>query len=128
MFEHQRLQKLEDYFVILDQRRERGIYFYRINGCNEAIREFLGLYYEAAGKNGVIIEGRIPNPEEQNLNYYEEIMGREFCMDAGFIEKSLGKWLPRMKEGQRRQVASSIYDTLAGMRRSGKNDNILKNA
>ncbi len=128
MFEHQRLQKLEDYFVTLDQRRERGIYFYRINGCNKAIREFLGLYYEAAGKNGVIIEGRIPNPEEQNLNYYEEIMGREFCMDAGFIEKSLGKWLPRMKEGQRRQVASSIYDTLAGMRRSGKNDNILKNA
>ena len=49
MFEHQRLQKLEDYFVTLDQRRERGIYFYRINGCNKAIREFLGLYYDSAG-------------------------------------------------------------------------------
>lgn len=128
MFEHKRLQKLEDYFVTLDQRRERGIYFYRINGYNEAVRKFLGTYYEAAGKNGVIIEGRIPNPEEQNLNYYEEIMGREFRMDVGFIEKSLGKWLPRMNPSQRGQVASSIYDTLSDMQKAGKNENILKNA
>ncbi len=128
MFEHRRLQNLEDYFLTLDQRRERGIYFYRINGCNDAVRDFLGKYYEAARKNGVIIEGKIPNPEEKNLSYYEEIMGREFRMDAGFMEKSLRKWLPRMNDVQRRQVASSLYDTLSDMRRAGKNDNILKNA
>lgn len=128
MFEHRRLQSLDDYFVTLDQRRERGIYFYRINGYNEKIRIFLEKYYEAAGKNGVIIEGRIPNPEEQQLNYYEEIMGREFQMDTDFVEKSLRKWLPRMNEEQRGRVASSICDTLADMQRSGKNANILKNA
>ncbi len=128
MFKHRRLQNLDDYFAALDQRPERGIYFYRINGYNEKIRIFLGRYYEAAGKNGVIIEGRIPNPEEKQLHYYEEIMGREFRMDAGFIEKSLRKWLPRMNEEQRGRVASSICDTLSDMQKSGKNVNILKNA
>ena len=128
MFKHRRLQNLDDYFAALDQRPERGIYFYRINGYNEKIRIFLGRYYEAAGKNGVIIEGRIPNPEEKQLHYYEEIMGREFRMDAGFIEKSLRKWLPRMNEEQRGRVASSICDTLSDMQKSGKNVNILKYA
>lgn len=128
MFEHRKLQKLEDYFTVLDQRRERGIYFYRINGYNELIRDFLLKYYETARKTGVVIEGKIPNPEERHLGYYEEIMGREFRMDPGFMEKSLRKWLPRMNENQREQVAASLYDTLTDMRRAGKNDNMLKNA
>ncbi|MDE6961725.1 MAG: YceG family protein, partial [Lachnospiraceae bacterium] len=128
MFEHRKLQNLEDYFKELNQRPEKGIYFYRINGYQEEIRLFLERYCEAARKTGVVIEGKIPNPEERNLNYYEEIMGKEFRMDAGFMEQSLRKWLPRMNDYQRKQVASSIYDTLAAMGREGKNDNILKNA
>lgn len=128
MFEHRKLQNLEDYFKELNQRPEKGIYFYRINGYQEEIRLFLERYCEAARKTGVVIEGKIPNPEERNLNYYEEIMGKEFRMDTGFMEQSLRKWLPRMNDYQRKQVASSIYDTLAAMGREGKNDNILKNA
>lgn len=104
------------------------MYFCRINGYNEEIRSFLGKYYEAARKTGVVIEGKIPNPEEKNLSYYEEMMGREFRMDAGFMEMSLRKWLPRMNDYQRKQVAGSIHDVLADMRRSGKNDHMLKNA
>ncbi len=128
MFEHRKLQNLEDYFLELRQRPGTGVYFYRINSYNERIREFLGKYYEAARKTGVVIEGKIPNPEEKHLSYYEEIMGVGFSMDAGFMEQSLKKWLPRMNDYQRGQVAAAIYDTLADMRRAGKNDNILKNA
>ena len=128
MFEHRKLQNLEDYFLELRQRPGTGVYFYRINSYNEKIREFLGKYYEAARKTGVVIEGKIPNPEEKHLSYYEEIMGVGFSMDAGFMEQSLKKWLPRMNDYQRGQVAAAIYDTLADMRRAGKNDNILKNA
>ena len=128
MFEHGKIQNLEDYFTKLEQRRERGVYFYRINGFQEEILRFLEKYYEAARKTGVVIEGKIPNPEEKHLSYYDEIMGREFRMDTGFMEQSLKKWLPRMNDYQRGQVAGSIYDTLADMRRSGKNDHMLKNA
>ncbi len=49
-------------------------------------------------------------------------------MDRGFITSSLKKWLPRMNDYQRNNVAMSIYDTLDAMRKEGKNDNMLKNA
>lgn len=128
MFKHGKLQNLEDCFRGLKDRPEGSVYFCRINGYHEKIREFLQMYYEAARKTGVVIEGKIQNPEETHLQYYEEIMGREFRMDGGFIEESLRRWLPRMNDYQRGQVAASIYDTLDDMRRTGKNDNMLKNA
>ncbi len=128
MFEHRALGSLDDFFLEYGKRREQGIFFYRINGYNDPIREFLVRYYEEARKTGVVIEGKIPNPDEKNLAYYEEIMGMQFQLNIGFLLTSLQKWLPRMKEVQRKNVADSIYDTLDGMRREGKNDNMLRNA
>lgn len=128
MYEHKTLHKLEDYFKDLSSRPEKGIYFYRINGYSEAIGAFIRQYYEAARRSGVVIEGKIPNPDEKNLAYYEEIMGLGFQMSMGFLTSSLKKWLPRMTEYQCNQVASAIYDTLEAMRLEGKNENMQKNA
>ena len=128
MFEHKRLQNLEEYFMDLTSRPQKGVYFYRICGYSEKIKDFILKYYEAARQSGVVIEGKIPNPEERHLEYYEEIMGRSFSMDVNFIDQSLQKWLPRMNVRQRAYVAASIYDVLADMKRAGKNDNILRNA
>ncbi|MCM1044259.1 MAG: YceG family protein [Candidatus Gastranaerophilales bacterium] len=128
MFEHKALGSLDDFFVEYDKRREQGVYFYRICGYNDPIREFLVRYYEEARKTGVVIEGRIPNPNEKNLAYYEEIMGMQFQLSMNFLLSSLRKWLPRMNDLQRNNVAGAIYDTLENMRREGKNDNMLRNA
>ena len=75
MFDHKKIQRLEDYFLPLASRREKGVYFYRINQYSEETGQFLRKYYETARRFGVIIEGRIPNPDEKNLSYYEEVMG-----------------------------------------------------
>ncbi len=128
MYEHKALSSLDDYFLEYGKRREQGVYFYRINGYNDRIREFLVRYYEEARRSGVVIEGKIPNPDEKNLAYYEEIMGMQFQLSMGFMLTSLQKWLPRMNEYQRKHVASALYDTLDVMRKEGKNDNILRNA
>lgn len=128
MFEHKKLQSLNEYFLEPGSRREEGVFFYRINGYNGEIHGFIKKYYEAARMSGVVIEGRIPNPGEQQLDYYGEIMGMGFEMSTGFLSASLKKWLPRMKGYQREQVSLAIYGTLDGMRRAGKNENILKNA
>lgn len=128
MFEHKTLHNLEDYFLKLTQRQEKGIYFYRINGYNEKIKDFIVRYYEAARTMGVVLEGKIPNPNEQNLAYYEEIMGMNFQFEQNFFLASLKKWLPRMNDYQRNNVAMSIYHTLDIMRREGKNNDILRNA
>lgn len=128
MFEHKKIRELEDFFLERSGRKEEGVYFYRINGYNEPIREFIAKYYEAARNCGVVIEGRIQNPDERNLSYYEEIMGMDFRMSVDFISASLKKWLPRMTARQRENVACSVYDTLDGLRKSGKNEHMIKNA
>ena len=78
MLEHVKAQGLDDFFLPLDKRSARGIYFYRINGYNGKIGDFIRRYYEAARKEGVVIIGRIPNPDEKNLSYYQEMMGTDF--------------------------------------------------
>ncbi|MBO5146639.1 MAG: hypothetical protein J6C19_14120 [Lachnospiraceae bacterium] len=128
MFTHIKIKNLNDFFTERDRRPEQGVYFYRINGYTEEIGQFIQKYYEAARLSGVIIEGKIPNPDEKNLAYYEEIMGMDFQMNRQFIAQSLKKWLPRMNDYQRENVAGAIYETLDMLRKSGKNDNMLKNA
>lgn len=128
MLEHIKINTLEDYFIELKSRTSRGVYFYRINGYSEEIENFILKYYETARKAGVVIEGKIPNPDEKNLSYYSEIMGMDFQMSVDFIATSLKKWLPRMNSYQVDSVASSIYNSLESMRKAGKTENMLKNA
>lgn len=128
MFSHKKIQDLEDYFVELQDRPEKGVYFYRINGYSDKIASFIKKYYEAARKSGVVIEGKIQNPDYKNLAYYQEIMGTDFQLNLDFISKSLNKWLPRMNEYQQNIVCTSIYHSLLEMQESGKTENMLKNA
>ncbi len=128
VFERRKIKTLDDFFLERKNRSAEGVCFYRINGYNEQVAAFLRRYYEKARLSGVVIEGRIPNPDEKNLAYYSEIMGMDFQMSAGFFAAGLKKWLPRMDGRQRESVATSIYDCLDGLRRAGKNDNMLKNA
>ncbi len=81
MFWHSKLENLNDYFKKKSERNENSVYFYRINGYTEEIGHFLRTYYEAARKAGVIIEGRLPNPDEKNLAYYNEVMGMDFRLE-----------------------------------------------
>ena len=117
-----------DYFIDLSKRKDRGVYFCRINGYNENIHEFIKKYYEAARLSGVIIEGKLANPDIKNLSYYEEIMGMDFKLDKSFILTSLKKWMPRMNDVPRENVKEAIYSTLDSLRKAGKNENMLKNA
>lgn len=128
MFEHRTLQNLEEYFKDLNSRQEKGVYFYRINGYSEEVGRFIRQYYEAARRSGAVIEGKIPNPDENNLAYYEEIMGLDFQMNKEFVTNRLKKWLPRMNAYQTNSLSMAVCDTLSDMARQGKNENMLKNA
>ena len=59
MLERKKLRDLNDFFLELNARKETGVYFYRINGYNEAVKNFIVKYYEAARSFGVVIEGKI---------------------------------------------------------------------
>ena len=122
ILKHIKLQSLDDYFVPLSGRSEKGVYFYRFNKTSEEVEKFIYKYFNAARKSGVVIEEKIGNPTENNLSYYEEIMGMDFQMSMGFIISALKKWLPRMGTFQRENIAGAIYDVLDELRKKGKND------
>ena len=87
MLEHKKLRNLNDYFVELNNRQDKGVYFYRINQYSDEVGEFIKKYYDVARRRGVVIEGKIPNPTENNLSYYDEIMGMNFYMREEFISE-----------------------------------------
>lgn len=128
MADRGKIKVLSDFFQPLSQRPEKSTYFYRIHGYSEEVHRFIKEYYNCARTRGVVIEGRIPNPTEQNLSYYGEMMGMDFRLEQSFIEARLKKWLPRIHEVPASLVASSVYDLLCGLKAAGKNENMLKNA
>lgn len=128
MYQHRTINGLNDFFTELNNRQNSGVYFYRINGYNQQIDEFIKKYYQIARKTGIIVEGKIENPTDANLEYYNEIMGMAFQLSMDFIDAGLKKWLPRLNQLQRQTLTSAIYIYLQSLAGSGKTENMLKNA
>ena len=127
MLDRVHIEKPDDYFIELGKRKSKGVYFCRINGYNKQIHEFITKYHEEARLCGVIIEGRLPNPDNNQLGYYQEMLGMDFALDMNFMRSKMKKWLPRMNDTQCENVVGSIYETLMSLSRAGKNENMLKN-
>lgn len=128
MFQLGRIEKLHDYFSACSRRREQAVFFYRVAGYSGEVAAFLTQYDQAARTNGVVIEGRIPNPDPKQLDYLAEMMGSDFQMDAGFLTQKLTRWLPRLTGAQREAVVTAMTVTLQDLQAHGKNENMLRNA
>lgn len=128
MYKKLKIHQLQDYFLPLSKREKQGIYFYRIYNSSEELLAFIQEYLSQAKRQGVILQGKIANPEERQLSYYHEIMGANFEASEKFVDQSLKKWLPRLSQSQRQSVVSSIMETLLLMQHNGKSLDIQKNA
>ena len=128
MFQLGRIEKLHDYFSACSRRREQAAFFYRVAGYSGEVAAFLTQYDQAARTNGVVIEGRIPNPDPKQLDYLAEMMGSDFQLDAGFLTQKLTRWLPRLTGTQREAVVTAMTATLQDLQAHGKNENMLRNA
>ena len=128
MFQLGRIEKLHDYFSACSRRREQAVFFYRVAGYSGEVAAFLTQYDQAARTNGVVIEGRIPNPDPKQLGYLAEMMGSDFQLDAGFLTQKLTRWLPRLTGAQREAVVTAMMATLQDLQAHGKNENMLRNA
>lgn len=128
MFQLGRIEKLHDYFSVCSCRREQAVFFYRVAGYSGEVAAFLTQYDQAARTNGVVIEGRIPNPDPKQLDYLAEMMGSDFQLDAGFLTQKLTRWLPRLTGAQREAVVTAMMATLQDLQTHGKNENMLRNA
>lgn len=121
-------QAIQAYFTPCASRRGHSALFYRIAGYSPEIAVFFKEFYAQARQGGVLIDGRLPNPDPNQLSYFQEMLGTEFRPEPSFLEERLNVWLPRMTAAQRKNVSAAMFSTLEDLRRQGKNDNILKNA
>lgn len=97
-----------------------------IEKCED--RESLFAIYETAKKHGLVIDEKIQNPKENELLYYEDILGKQFKHSPKFISEALIKWIPALNVSMREKMAGLIFDSLEKFRLAGKNENMLKNA
>lgn len=127
MFTHVLANNFDDFFTDLSQRGGKHTYFYRVNDFSETVNNLISRFYKLAMQNGVVIEGGIQAPDQKSLAYYREIMGDDFKPTIAFMDSGLKKWLPRMNDVQRHDVAMALLSTFQDMLRAGKNESIIKN-
>lgn len=117
----------DEMFLPLDGRRSGGAYFYRVSGSNDKIKKIITDYYGAALKKGAVLVGKLKTPDERQVTFFLDMLGRDFSLDKMFIGRSLSKWLPRLKNDQCVMLTDAIHDTLIDFRSLGKNEAMLKN-
>lgn len=127
MYKKLTLNALEDYFIPYSSRMEQGIYFYRINKWNPEVEKFFEKIAVEIGKSVNYIREKIPNPNENQLSYFDEMIGRDFSMEEAFFQQAIKKWLPRLNGMVQHNIAVLLYQILLEYQEKGKNQNILFN-
>ena len=127
MFALGTIQELDDFFKTTQERKAQLAFCCRLNGYNGRVAAFLARYEAEAQARGRVVTGSIPNPNPGHLASYTEMMGTAFQAQESFIANSLAKWLPRLEEGQRRNLAAALHQALEEQARAGKSEPILKN-
>lgn len=127
VYEPQAVTSLQDFFRPKSQRGGAFVHCYRLNGYSQEIAQVLTRYHKEAQETGGLVLERLPNPSQENLNYYQQMIGEDFHMNLGFFTQKLSLWLPRLSPAQIQVLATAIYDTLFDIQKIGKNSNILKN-
>ena len=117
----------DDVFLPMPQRKEKGVYFLRLSDFSDALEQYIWQFHEEARQRGAIIEEQISNPDERQLNYYQDILGTAFQPSEAFVLSALQKWMPRMSPANRAEFSAAMFRQFEEMKAAGKNENIQKN-
>jgi len=109
------------------RRTPPGTLFARLFAWSDGAKEGLWRFHERARRRGVILEGRIGNPDERQVAYLEQTLGPAFEPTAAFAEAALARWMPRMGQAQRRAFAGALAEQYRELERRGKPQGVLRN-
>jgi len=127
MLERSTLNRLDDFALPLSRRKAPGAYMARVCAWSDGVGEGAWRVHEMARQWGVIIEGRIPNPDDGQTGYMTQTLGADFEPTAAFAEAALERWMPRMSGANRHAFAEALDRQYAELTRKGKPAGVLKN-
>ena len=127
MLERTTLNRIDDFALPLSRRPVPGAYMARVCGWSASVGEGVWRYHEMARQWGVVIENRIPNPDEGQVGYMTQVLGTDFEPTAAFAEAALVRWMPRMSEANRRAFGEALSRQYDELRRKGKPVGVLRN-
>lgn len=127
MFERARISGFGDFERPLSRREPAGVYAARLCGWSEAAKAGLWRFHELARQRGVIVDGRLPNPDGGQLEHLRESLGDAFEPTAAFAERALERWMPRMDAPRRRDFAAALEVIYGELARQGKPVSVQKN-
>lgn len=118
---------LDDLFTAYSKRTNKGAYLLRSFSYGKDIEGFLQKLIVNRSKYNVLFIDKFNNPDEQQLDYYESVLGLEFSNTRQFYENAFAKWLTRLNPAQKNMLIDSLEETFNMLLKSGKTESILKN-
>jgi YceG-like Ter operon protein len=128
LIERVKINRLNDYFLKLSQRNPQGVFFCRIDQYSDELKEFLKEFIGSIKNDGIWIDQKMKNPDENQLMYYENIIGSQFNMDGEFIKRCIKLMFGNLSENQIEGLSQAVFHELTQLLQAGKNINIIKNA
>ena len=128
MFDLLTLTNIEDYFKTKSQRKENGVYFYRIIGYDEAFLEFLRQYQTCAQRKGVYINKTIKNPDPSDVQYLYTQIKSDIEIKQEKIKSQCKMYLKFLNDNQICMISDAIYNVLEELKSNGLNLNIINNS
>ncbi len=85
-------------------------------------------YMGCLKNNGIWLDQKMKNPDENQLMYYENMIGSQFNMEVEFIKRSTKLMFGNLSATQIELLSNAIFNELVQLQKAGKNINIIKNA
>ena len=89
MHERSTLTNLDDFALPLSRRRPAGAFMARVCAWSTQVGEGVWRFHEMARQWGMIIENRIPNPDDTQTGYMMQVLGPDFEPTAAFAEAAV---------------------------------------
>jgi len=128
LIERVKITRLNDYFLKLSERNPQGVFFCRIDQYSVELKEFLIKFIGSIKNDGIWLDQKMKNPDENQLMYYDNIIGSEFNMELEFIKRSTKLMFGNLSITQIDLLSNAIWTELKQLQNAGKNMNIIKNA
>ena len=78
MQERSTLTNFDDFALPLSRRMPAGAFMARVCAWSARVGEGVWRFHEMARQWGVIIEDRIPNPDDGQIGYMTQVLGTDF--------------------------------------------------